>query len=168
MVGKTQSNLPERNGGSAKVRTPNAAKESGVTRTPKAIAGEKAAKAKAAEELKAKKPVRRRASDGRLDPEYAADLLAKSGMDLGDRDTKAFLDRPKSEDPIAEGFGESFLQSATSGEDNDADLLDPDDPEEQGGPFVETSAEDEFAFEPDASNPEDAEPEPFPTTQSNS
>jgi len=37
-------------------------------------------------------------------------------------------------------------------------------PEELGGPFTETSAAEEFANAPDASNPLDAEKEPFPTT----
>jgi hypothetical protein len=37
-------------------------------------------------------------------------------------------------------------------------------PEELGGPFTETSAQEEFATEPDASNPIDAEREPFPTS----
>lgn len=117
---------------------------------------------------KAGKPVRRQQSDGRLDPQYAANLLAKSGGNPNDQDAEAFLKHPRSTDALAENLGEGFLQGALAGEDDDRRYLDPDNPEEDGGPFVETSAGDEFAYDTDESNPEDAEPAPFPTTQSNS
>jgi hypothetical protein len=146
-------------------REPAAAPASAGARTagaPKAPAAGDATPAKP------QKTVRRREPGGRPDPDYVADLLAKSGDSTDDKDNRAFLDRPQSEDALAEGFGESFIQNATSGEDNDQELLDPDDPEGDGGPFVVTSAADEFALGTDESNPEDAEVEPFPTTQSNS
>jgi hypothetical protein len=66
------------------------------------------------------------------------------------------------DDDLAETLAEDFVHAATSGEDQDADALDQVVPEEIGGPFVETSAEEEFADDVDESNPTDAEPEPMP------
>ena len=65
-------------------------------------------------------------------------------------------------DDLAESLAEEFLESATSGEDVAEELQDEIVPEELGGPFVESSAEQEFAAGTDASNPEDAEREPLP------
>jgi hypothetical protein len=65
-------------------------------------------------------------------------------------------------DDLAEALAEDFVLSATSGEDADDEVLEEVVPEEVGGPFVETDAEEEFATEPDASNPPDAEREPLP------
>ena len=66
------------------------------------------------------------------------------------------------EDDLAETLAEEFVHSATSGEDHTEDALDQMVPEEIGGPFLETSAEEEFADDIDESNPEDAEPEAMP------
>ena len=52
----------------------------------------------------------------------------------------------------------------TMGEEGVASWLDEMSSEERGGPFVETSAFTEFAFNPDGSNPADGTREPFPTT----
>jgi hypothetical protein len=65
------------------------------------------------------------------------------------------------EDDLAENLAEEFIQSATRGSDDD-DALDGVVPEEIGGPFVETSAAEEFADDVDDANPLDAEPEPLP------
>lgn len=65
-------------------------------------------------------------------------------------------------DTLAESLAEEYLQSATRGEDAVEDAMDAIVPEELGGPFVETSAADEFAHDFDAANPEDAEQEPLP------
>lgn len=65
-------------------------------------------------------------------------------------------------DDLAESLAEDFLHSATSGEDQTEEALDRMVPEEIGGPFLETSAEEEFADGTDESNPEDAEPEALP------
>jgi hypothetical protein len=43
-------------------------------------------------------------------------------------------------------------------------MLDRHMPEEEGGPFVETSAQTEFAMDSEAPNIEGATREPFPTT----
>jgi hypothetical protein len=66
------------------------------------------------------------------------------------------------DDDLAETLAEEFVHSATSGEDQTEAALDQMVPEEIGGPFVETSGEDEFADDVDGSNPEDAEAEPLP------
>ena len=84
----------------------------------------------------------------------------------GDRDA-AFVNRPdKAGDDLAEELGESFLQSATSGEEAGLDIQNEETEEEQGGPFIETTAQEEFADDVDESNPEDAEPAALPTTAS--
>lgn len=83
--------------------------------------------------------------------------------DLGD----AFFRDPsggpaRAYDAMAQEAAEGFLESATSGEEVGEDVANAEVPEEAGGPFVETTAKDEFAYDTDASNPEGAEREPFP------
>ena len=67
------------------------------------------------------------------------------------------------EDSLAEQLGEGAVASATSGDQADENIRDEDLAEEEGGPFVETSARQEFASGTDASNPIDAEPAEQPT-----
>jgi hypothetical protein len=67
-------------------------------------------------------------------------------------------------DSLAEELGEGAVASAVSGDQEDENIRDEDVPEEEGGPFVNTSAEQQFAGGIDGSNPEDAEPAAFPTT----
>ena len=66
------------------------------------------------------------------------------------------------DDDLAESLAEEFLQAATSGENQSEETQDQVVPEEIGGPFIETSAEEEFADGVDESNPSDAEPEAMP------
>lgn len=66
------------------------------------------------------------------------------------------------EDDLAESLAEEFVHSATSGEDHSDQAMDQMVPEEIGGPFLETSAEEEFADGTDESNPPGAEVEPMP------
>jgi len=66
-------------------------------------------------------------------------------------------------DDLAEYLGESFLASATGGDDSDAALHDEMDIDELGGPFIETDAGVELAPPRDGDAREPAEPEPFPT-----
>jgi hypothetical protein len=66
------------------------------------------------------------------------------------------------EDDLAETLAEDFVRSATTGEDAEDETMDQIVPEEFGGPFVETSASEEFALGPDESNPDDALAEPLP------
>jgi hypothetical protein len=108
-------------------------------------------------------PVRRQVRPGHFDPRYEADLLGQSTK----RETgpRAFIESPRSvRDDLAEELGEEVIASATSGEDDVEETLDAVVPEEQGGPFVETNADQEFAQGTDASNPRGAKREPFPTT----
>ncbi|WP_437670705.1 hypothetical protein [Sorangium sp. So ce131] len=83
-------------------------------------------------------------------------------------DRDAFIPAPKDGpvevvDEFAEQIAEQYLASATSGKgDLTEDYEDELDPEEIGGPFIITTAEQEIAYSRDSMNPEDAEVEPFP------
>jgi hypothetical protein len=84
-------------------------------------------------------------------------------------DGNAFIPDPgdgpaRTRDDLAENLAEGFLQSATSGESVTEEQNDEVVPEELGGPFVETSASEEFADGTDESNPADAEAAALPTT----
>jgi len=80
-------------------------------------------------------------------------------------DANAFMPDPEGGpatigDDLAENLAEEYLQAATQG-DAEEDL-DQVVPEEIGGPFIETSAAEEFAHDTDGTNPLDAEAEPLP------
>ena len=111
-----------------------------------------------------KKPIRREDRPGHLDPHYAASLLEKSGGHPGrdDQNSRAFLARNRAQEELAEELGEEGVIAMTSGQDQFRDNADRDNADEQGGPFVETSPNSEFAAGTDASNPADAEREPLP------
>ena len=113
-------------------------------------------------------PIKRRDGSGHLDPAYARGLMELSGHAPGgghhDSDDKAFLKHARSKDELAEGLGEQFVGTITSGEEQGEEALDALSPEESGGPFLVTKGKTEFADDVDASNPEDATREPFPTT----
>jgi hypothetical protein len=66
-------------------------------------------------------------------------------------------------DVFAETLAEEYVASATNAEETMEEDLNQVQPEELGGPFTETRAEEEFGSAPDPSNPVDAEREPFPT-----
>jgi hypothetical protein len=90
----------------------------------------------------------------------------RDDLDNGD----AFLPDPRRgsapvRDTLAELVGEEFVSSATAGEEAYEDQRNEVTLDELGGPFVEVSAEEELAVDHDASNPEDATREPFPTTK---
>jgi hypothetical protein len=100
---------------------------------------------------------------GHLDPRYAAQLREQSGP--REEEPRAFIDQPRSpNDDLAEERGEEVVEKATSGEDEGEEMLDQIVPEEQGGPFVETNAAQEFGHGTDPSNPKGAKREPFPRT----
>ncbi len=101
--------------------------------------------------------------DGQLEPGHAARLAAQH-VATNDPDANAFLEKSNPSDPLASHLGGAFVESATSGEDDEEERLDQVVEEEMGGPFVETSAQEEFAEGTDASNPRRAKREPFPTT----
>jgi hypothetical protein len=68
------------------------------------------------------------------------------------------------DDDLAENLAENFVRAATTGEsDAEDERHDQIVPEEFGGPFLETSASDEFANTIDDMNPEDAEAEALPS-----
>jgi len=133
-------------------------------------AAKKPATKPAAKTPVAKKPaktaaVRRRDGSGHLDPQYAATLRAKSKEgQVRDRDD-AFIGRKgHTSDALAEELGETWVATATSGEDENEETFNQDVPEDAGGPFVTTTAGQEFAEGTDASNPKRSKREPFPRT----
>lgn len=104
----------------------------------------------------------RRDRPGHIDPTYAKELLARGGREPKDPD--AFVLGHHSNDDLAEELGEEFVASVTSGAYEGEEYKDQIVPEESGGPFVVTGPDAEFGYAPDASNPLDAEREPFPKT----
>jgi len=82
-------------------------------------------------------------------------------------DANAFIPDPgdgpvHTSDDLAERLGEDYVAMATRGSEPLDEELDGVVPEEMGGPFVETSAAEEFANDVDETNPIDAEQEPLP------
>lgn len=137
--------------------------------TTKGAATKQAAPAKRAaptSATNAKAPaMRRRDGAGHLDPHYAATLREKSREgQTKDRDD-AFIGRSgHSGDDLAEALGETWVTTATSGEDENEEVFNQAVPEDEGGPFVTTTAGQEFADGTDASNPKWSKREPFPKT----
>lgn len=118
--------------------------------------------------MNAKKPIKRRDAQGRIDPRYARDLLEKAretrNDDGGPEAGRAFLKRPNSHEELAEELGEAFVEAATSGEESEPGRRERITLEENGGPFVETSGNEEFAVGTDESNIDTATREPLPRT----
>jgi hypothetical protein len=110
-----------------------------------------------------KPAVRRRDGAGHIDPKYAQDLLEKSGAPEQDP-RRGFVNRPRSKDDLVEELAEEFVEEATSAEHEGEDIQNQEVPEDRGGPFVETTGQEEFAYGTDLSNPKGAKREPFPTT----
>jgi hypothetical protein len=108
------------------------------------------------------KPIKRRDRAGHMDPHYAADLRKKSGERGGE--PEGFIARARSKDDLVEELGEEFVTEATSAEHEGEDMQDQEVPEERGGPFVQTTGDQEFAHGTDPSNPKGASREPFPRT----
>lgn len=115
-----------------------------------------------------KKPIRRRAPGGKIDPRYARELLEKAretqNLDDGPEASHAFLKRASSNESLAEEMGEAFVEAVTSGEESEAHRHEEITLEENGGPFIETSGNEEFAVGTDESNIASATREPFPRT----
>jgi hypothetical protein len=104
--------------------------------------------------------IKRRDARGHIDPKYARELHEMSGAGA-EQGNHAFLTRASSSDSAVEELGEDFVEIATTGEDEARDRAGQSE-EEIGGPFVVTSANTEFAWARDASNPRGATREPFP------
>jgi hypothetical protein len=110
-------------------------------------------------------PVHRRDGAGHLDARYAATLREKSREGRVRDGDEAFIGRAgRSKDDLAEAMGETWVETATSGEDENEDVFNQRVPEDDGGPFVTTTAGQEFAEGTDASNPKRSKREPFPKT----
>ena len=105
--------------------------------------------------------VPRRDGAGHLNPEYEAHLLALSRAGR-DHDQEAFVGTEG--DPGAVELAYEYVESATAAQSEGQEMLDRHMPEEDGGPFVETSGQTEFAMDSEAPNIEGATREPFPTT----
>jgi hypothetical protein len=99
-----------------------------------------------------------------MDPAHAERLLelAREGRDTSTAD--AFVAASETEDDLAEELAEAAVASMNSGEDQLSRDLEASVDEEQGGPFVETSGNTEFAGGTDESNIPEATREPFPKT----
>ncbi len=109
-----------------------------------------------------KKAIKRRDATGHLNAAYERKLRASSPPPRDDG--TAFVTGFHTREPLAEEMGEAFLQSATSGEESEAERRDRVTPEEDGGPFVSTRASQEFAYGVDESNIAEATREPLPKT----
>jgi hypothetical protein len=113
-------------------------------------------------------PLQRRDPAGHLNPRYARHLLARAREGQNDandpRAQRAFFSTARSADTYAEGMGESFIESATSGHGSATFRHEEVTWEEEGGPFVMTTATEEFAAGLDESNIAEATREALPTT----
>ena len=91
-----------------------------------------------------------------------ADPVEAAQEDLRALPEKALFDPDVSgrDDDLAELLGEEYVRSVTSGEEQGVELRDEPVPEEEGGPFVESSGQKEFAHDEDVS-----EREALPTTR---
>src|SRR6476619_5433677 len=107
------------------------------------------------------RPARRNTTNG-----ARPQLVPTFGLHQRSDDGNAFMPDPEDGparigDDLAENLAEDYVQAATQGmeveEDHDQIV-----PEEIGGPFVETTAAEEFAQGVDEANPEDASREPLP------
>jgi hypothetical protein len=118
--------------------------------------------------MNVKKPIKRRDAQGHIDPKYARELLEKGRETKNDDNSPeanhACLKGASSHDELAEELGEAFVQAVTSGEESEGDRHERVTPEENGGPFVETSANEEYAVGTDESNIAEATREPLPRT----
>ena len=110
-----------------------------------------------------KKPVVRRDATGHLDPEYERKLREGSQANRSRDDGRAFIDGAAREE-LSEELGEAFIQAATSGEDAELERRESVVPEESGGPFVPSTAGQEFAGGTDESNIAEATREALPRT----
>lgn len=106
----------------------------------------------------------RRDGAGHLNPEYEAHLLAMSRAGR-EPEHGAFVDDTQAQsDPGALELAYEYVESATAAQSEGQEMLDLQLTEEEGGPFVETSAQTEFAVDSEAPNIDGATREPFPTT----
>lgn len=112
---------------------------------------------------KAKTPVHGFDGAGHMDPKHAERLLelAREGKD---KEADAFVESSETTDDLAEELAEAAVANMTSGEEQLTNDLEAVVDEDNGGPFVETSGNTEFAGGTDESNIPEATREPFPKT----
>jgi hypothetical protein len=130
---------------------------------PRAKAGSKASP----RGVKAMPPKRPRRKDDGLDRLENEERALRRDAE-NEPEPSAMQDSPEyipeaMEDSLAEELGEATVESATTGDHADEAIHEEDVPEDVGGPFVRTTASEEFAEGTDPSNPEDAEPAELPT-----
>jgi hypothetical protein len=132
---------------------------------------------KTAAKPKKRREKRREMSPGRAQSRKAPDREpARARAQKRSDDAEAFVPDPAGADPagrngrarareddLAELLAEDFVESATRGNEVLEDDLDRTLPDEVGGPFVVTDADEELADDVDASNPADAEVAGLPT-----
>ncbi len=100
---------------------------------------------------------------GHLDPSRASRLLA-IGAETRERPAgSAFFAGSEADDDLAEELGEGAVIAMTSGADAVVEDMNHDVEEDWGGPFIESTANKEFASGTDESNIAEATREPFPT-----
>lgn len=99
---------------------------------------------------------------GHLDPAHAERLLELSRAGQEEPEDSAFLRANAEDDDFARELGQTTVASMTSGDGVLTGELEAEVEEEVGGPFVETSATEEFAAGTDESNTPDATREPTP------
>jgi hypothetical protein len=103
-------------------------------------------------------------ASGHMNPKHAQHLLDMARSDRSDDGGAAFVDANRTNDDLAEELAEAAVATMTSGEDQLGPDLDAEVDEDNGGPFVETSGNTEFAGGTDESNIPEATREPFPKT----
>ena len=107
-------------------------------------------------------PIARRDATGHMDSGYEQALLAESRERHEDHGSiGAFNPRPRAGDELGDELGAAFVQSATSGEEAEPERKDRVTPDEDGGPFVISSAAKEYASWADVSDIEGATREPL-------
>jgi hypothetical protein len=168
-----KASAPKQAGAAKKPSTPKKAspKKAGAAKKPaaakgappKAVASKK--RTSPARAVAKVVPVHRRDGAGHLDPQYAATLRDKSREGRVRDADEAFIGRSgHTSDNLAEAMGETWVETATSGEDENEEVFNQNVPEDEGGPFVTTTAGQEFAEGTDASNPKRSKREAFPKT----
>ncbi len=159
VAAKAKAKAKKRPAVAAKKRVPVAPKKPALAAKKKAtVAPKKKPAPKAA-------AVQRRDGAGHLDAQYAATLRERSEEGRVRDPDEAFIGRSgHSKDNLAEAMGETWVETATSGEDESEEVFNQAVPEDEGGPFVTTTAGQEFAEGTDPSNPERSKREPFPKT----
>jgi hypothetical protein len=114
-----------------------------------------------AEQVELLRSLKKNPHHHRLPPNKRHQVEQDEAIERDGEAGKVFVEAD-TEDDEAQQLGEEFVRSATSGEEAESEMEEEAQVEEQGGPFVITTARQEFGFGPDASNPPGAEREPFP------